>query len=143
MMKHRRLVVRSDNGLTGRELAMVFTQVTAESKIAISRGAGSNKTINGVMVTTTISGTSQDVPVEIPDWISIEVPLFVGAGSEEIELDLLVESNRADQIQVSVMSAQIEEKMVASFSQMISKIRDIEGIQTGLGKVSHGSWKYL
>lgn len=136
-MKHRRAVVDPD----GRELAMTFSQVKMSKAITLQTGVG-KKSINGVMVDVEIAGERKGVAVELPETITIEVPLFVGTAPQQIELDLLV-TNKGDDVVAFLTAADVERQRIAAFEEMVSTIKATTGRLVGLGCVQHREWKTL
>lgn len=136
-MERRRQVVEPD----GRELALMFSQLTADSKITVNRGQG-NRAINGVMVETTIQGVRKDFPVELPEMIRVRVPLFIGLPPADIEIDLLVHSPDTKSIVVFCSAAALMETKIQCFLQFADKISEsCQGV-VGLGSVETSAWDY-
>jgi hypothetical protein len=136
---HRRQIVSPD----GRTVALLFGQMRARKEVTISVGEGKSA-INGVMVTTTIQGKPSQEFVEVPDFITVHVPLFVGGEPKDIEIDLTVgESNGT--IYVLCSASGVEEAKHQAFDAMCAAIR--EGITHEavivLGAHGSGQWNYL
>jgi hypothetical protein len=136
---HRRQIVAPD----GRTVALLFGQMRARKEVTIAVGEGKSA-INGVMVTTTIQGKPSQEFVEVPDFITIRVPLFVGGDDQDIEIDLTVgESNGT--IYVLCSASGVEEAKHKAFDAMCEAIRagiDYESVIV-LGAHGAGTWNYL
>lgn len=138
VMGHRRQVVQPD----GREAAMVFSQLQASTKMTVARGQG-RSAINGVMVETKIQGKTGEAFVELPESLTVRLPLFVGEPEQDIEIDLLIGSQDTS-IWVSASAAGVLDAQLQAFTAMADKIREeLPEMTVGLGRVGYGAWKYL
>jgi len=141
ILAHRRQVQIPD----GKTLAMTFAQIRADKMTTIHRGTGANA-INGLVVEVKVQagGASKQAPVELPDSLTIEVPVFVGQGLVGIELDLLV-SEQNDQVCVLTSSSGLQQAIHEAFDAMCQTIRSElpDEVIVGLGRVEHREWKYL
>lgn len=139
VMRHRRYVIEPD----GRELALLFSQVTAATSITVNRGGG-KKSVNGVLVETTISGNKRNEPVDLPDSITILVPLFVGSDPVELEVDLLVSARDAETIVVYGSAGGAAEARMAAMQQMLDELKEsLPNAVIGLGSAQYDEWQYL
>lgn len=136
-MKYRRAIVEPD----GRELAMTFSQVKMSKAIQVSTGAG-KKSLNGVIVDIEIAGERKGVPVELPDTIVIEVPIFVGTSAQRIEIDLLVTA-RGEQVAVTATASDVDVQRIEAFESMVAVIREKTGQLVGMGVVRESEWSVL
>lgn len=136
-MRNRRAIVDPD----GRELAMVFSQVKMSKAIQMYSGVG-KRSLNGVIVDIEIAGEKKGVPVELPETIAIEVPLFVGTSPQRIEIDLLV-TNQGEHVVVFSTAADVEAQRIAAFEEMVAKIREATGQLVGLGTIAQRAWRTL
>lgn len=137
IMKNRRTIIEPD----GRELAMVFSQVKMSKSLQIHTGVG-KKAINGVVATVEIAGQKQDQVIELPETISLQLPLYLGTEPQVIELDLLVTEHR-DQAVVCVTAADLEVKRVEAFRSMVAKIGEETNVLVGLGVVAERDWRVI
>lgn len=138
VMGHRRQIVVPD----GREAAIVFSQLQASTKMTVARGQGKGA-INGVMVETKIQGKTGEAFVELPESLTVRLPLFVGEPEADIEIDLLIGSQDTS-IWVSASAAGVLDAQLQAFTAMADKIRDgLPEMTVGLGRIAHGAWKYL
>jgi len=137
VLRNRRAVVSPDPA----ELVLTFSQVKAAKDVTIERGRGATA-INGVMVHTSIQGTKHAEPVDLPETITIEVPVYVDTEPQQIEVDLLVDV-KDEEIEVYASSSQLEEAIVSAFAEIVDVVRGLDGVVAGFGKVSHSSWEYV
>lgn len=138
VMGHRRQIVAPD----GREAAMIFSQLQSSTKMTVARGQG-KAAINGVMVETKIQGKTGEAFVELPESLTVRLPLFVGEPEAEIEIDLLVGSQDTS-IWVSASASGVLDAQLQAFTAMADKISDgLPEMTVGLGRVSHSAWKYI
>lgn len=138
VMQRRRSIVSPD----GRELALILSQITAQSTFTLHAGTGKD-CLNGLLVHTRINGNDKTLPMELPETIALEVPIYLGLKSQRIELDLLVSTDGPDTVVVVVTAADLAEKRLASFLEMLDVISEsIEGV-VGLGTLKYGQWDYL
>jgi uncharacterized protein YfdQ (DUF2303 family) len=140
LLAHRRQIINPD----GRTVAMIFAQVRADKTTTIHKGTGS-QAINGVVVEVKLGAGSnvKSAAVELPDSITIMVPLFVGQAARDIQLDLLVcEAN--DKVLVLTSASGVAEAMFDEFLAMAKAIEDANVAEVvALGKVGYGEWHYL
>lgn len=134
VMQHRRAVVVPD----GRELAHTFSQVKMSKAIQMWTGTG-KKSLNGVICEVEIAGERKGAPVELPETIAIETPLFVGTSPQRIELDLLV-TNIGERVVVYATAADVEEQRIKAFEEMVAILKEKTGQLVGLGQVQHRAW---
>lgn len=137
VLANRRAVVEPDP----KELVMVFSQIRASQKVEIRAGRGV-KSINGVMVETEIQGEKKSEVVQLPDVLTIEVPLFVGTDPIKVEIDLLV-GLTGQTVTVSANSSMVAVRELEAFEAMIQTLDDTEGLVVGLGRPEYVDWRYL
>lgn len=139
-LKHRRVIAEPD----ALELIQVFSQITGSRMTEVKAGVG-NKSINGVMVTTNVQGVKKDAVVEIPDCVTVVVPIYVGTDPVSIGIDLLVDITKDDEVVVNVVSSDLLEAKVTAFDRMMNIISDgveNEDAVVGLGSIGHDDWPY-
>ena len=139
--QNRRAIVKPD----GKEIALTLSQVRAVVNVTVERGRGKDA-VNGLMVTTKIQGIEKKEAVELPDEITLAVPLYVGTAKKEIELDLCIEADREGHVGVIVTAGTVAEAKVAAFEEMIAVVREgVKGLKATitLGKPKTGAWVYL
>ena len=142
VMRHRRAVVEPN----GRELAFTFSQIKMSKAVSVQSGVGNlakgQRSINSVMVEVTVAGAAKEQPVDLPESITIDVPLFVGTSPQKIEIDLLV-TTKGDAVVVYATASDVEEKRIAAFDEMVDQLREITGRLVGLGSVQHRNWELV
>ena len=137
IMSNRRQIIDPD----GRETALLFGQIRAAINTTIQKGRGKSS-INGIMVETEIQGERNSEPVELPETITIECPLYVGTEPIRIEFDLLVHMS-CDEVAVRMSSSQVKAARIDIFMAMIENLRSIGKLLVGLGQPDHRDWNYL
>lgn len=140
VMTRRRQIVAPD----GRELAITLNQVTATKKITRQVGQGV-RAVNGLVIETLIQGTAREIPVELPESLTLELPLVLGGARQRIDLDLLVQAGE-DGIVVHLAAPGAAEARLAAFETLVDGVRaglSETGAVVGLGRIAHGQWKYL
>lgn len=139
--ENRRSIVQPE----GRELALALSQVRATVKVEIDRGRGKSA-VNGLRVETEIQGVRKAEMVELPDQITLNVPLYVGTERKTIDLDLCVEASANGKVTVLVTAGTVAEARVAAFEEMLnllSKRLASKKVVVTLGKPAHAAWQYL
>ncbi len=137
VMTNRRSVVMPD----ARELVLTLSQVKASKKVTIDRGRG-NKCINGVVVETTLQGQSKNEFIDLPDALTLNVPIFVRTSPRQIEIDLLAVAGDSN-VYMRAVSADVETAKVEAFEEMLAECRRIEGVVVGTGAPLTREWDYL
>lgn len=141
VMTRRRQIREPD----GRELAITLNQVTATKKITRQVGQGV-RAVNGLVIETQIQGTAREIPVELPDSLTLELPLVLGGTVQTIHLDLLVQAGE-DGIVVHLAAPGAAEARLATFEALVEEVRRLlpydRRVIVGLGRIAHGTWKYL
>ena len=132
----------------GRELAMLLSQVRASINVSIYEGKGT-KSINGVVVETKIQGQSKEEVVELPDRLTLRVPLYVGTEVQDINLDLNLgvagnEDRKSVVIQLSAADlAEARYKAFEKFFQYIQDKAKAKNLICGFGDPISCEWVYL
>ena len=109
--------------------------------MTIERGTGT-KAINGLMIETTIQGKDKSEYIDLPDAITINVPLFVRTEPRQIEIDLLATAGDTN-VFMRAVSADVATAMVAAFDEMLDACSEIEGVVVGTGFPNSVGWDYL
>ena len=144
LQQHRREIIEP----AGRELALDLGQIKASTEIEAHFGTpGKGRdAINGLMVTTRIKGQDQTSPVDLPEFIIIECPLFVGSVARRIEIDLTMAATEAGAVVVMFTSTALTAAVMEEFNAMLDTLaaKLPEGGVAALGRVSYGAgWDYL
>jgi hypothetical protein len=139
LMANRRAITKPD----GKELVLLLSQVRASEKVTIRRGFGKTA-VNGVMCELDIQGEKKNQPVDIPEVITVECPLFVGTDPVTFEIDLQLGMGGPNHsVLVDVSSSDLEVKRLAAFEEMVEKLRKVEDVLVAMGKVEHARWEYI
>lgn len=137
--QNRRVIIEPN----GKELTLLLSQVRASVDVEIQRGRGKNA-VNGVMVKTKIQGQEKNELVEIPDEITLEVPLYIGLGGSKIDIDIDLEATTDGEVFVVISSGTVAEARVQAFAGMVEELQTalLPGTVT-LGRPKHAAWSYL
>jgi len=135
IMQNRRAVIQPD----GRELAMIFQQIKMSKAVTVNQGQG-KKSLNGVMVDVEIAGQKQGMAVELPEDITIHVPLFVGSAPQDVVIDLLVTPGQNDDVLVYCTCADVQSAKMLAFEDMLKTIEDETDMLVGFGKLEYRDW---
>ncbi|OQB78736.1 MAG: hypothetical protein BWX88_05101 [Planctomycetes bacterium ADurb.Bin126] len=142
ILKNRRAVCEPN----GKVLALLFSQVRAAVNITLQKGRG-RKAINGIVMQTEIQGETATDPVDLPDEIIIECPLFVDTPPRKIAIDLLVSVSKDDDgdpnLVVTATSSELAQARMDAFAEMVTTVRSLEGVVVAMGSPAHRPWAYL
>lgn len=134
---NRRAVVDTDV----KQLIMTLSQIRASKKITIQQGAG-KRGINGVSCEFEIQGQPKSDPVELPESITIAVPLYVAGPVVDFEFDLTIEFGEENEVVVSVTSSDVKVKQIEAFDEMLKQLA-LEGVVITMGQPRHEEWRRL
>ncbi len=141
LLTHRRSVVAPD----AKDLTMMLSQVRASKKITLHHGRGKHA-VNGLLCETCIEGTNQTDPVDIPDSITIKVPLFLETIAVGLEIDLTLSMGQGEAVIVDCTSADFIEKELELFEKtFLAKIREQfkDKFIVGFGEVDSAAWEFV
>lgn len=140
--ENRRQIVAPE----GRALALLLSQVRMSRKIELAQGFGA-QCLNGLMVETAIQGQAgaRMEPVELPETLVVECPLYVATAARTMEIDLALEGDVDQGVLVTLSSGDLPVVRVAAFEEMLEIVRREVGdeMTVGLGSPRHGDWRYL
>jgi len=139
IMENRRVITEPD----GKDVAMTFRQVHAAVHTEIAQGIG-NGSVNGMMVTSKIQGKDKTEAVDLPDTITIYVPIYVSTPPVFIEIDLIVMADGQNGVTVTASASTVIDAKVQAFTGMVKQIEQaVKGATVGFGTVNHNAWTYL
>lgn len=142
VLEHRRSIQKPD----GRLVAHDFSQVRAAIKTEVFEGRGPTA-LNGIVVHTEIKGNTQQKTVELPDEITVRVPIYVGTDAQDVVLDLCVEAQPGTSTVTVLASAGfVAQARVNAFEDMIETLEAAvqeKGAVLTLGRPQHKAWRYL
>lgn len=124
-----------------KELITAFRQIKIAKSISIASGSGTGA-VEGMMCETVIGGQSQEVPVPLPEIISIECPFFLDGDDQTFELDCLL-SEKGGKAYIELI---FPENMAwcMKMDQTAAIIAErMPAMQSGIGSVNHSYWTYL
>lgn len=140
LIANRRQVVVPD----AKSLVMTLQQVKMSKQVELWQGQGKGS-VNGIKVSTEIAGEQKGVIVDIPDTLTVSVPLYVGQACQDIDFDLIVDGSEKTGVIVSVKSSDVATSRVAAFEQFVATMREklTTGFTVGLGCPCWADWKTL
>ncbi len=130
---------------SGRELVLSLSQVRASTSVELFQGDG-NDSLNGLTVKTKIQGKDDSSLVNLPESITIRVPMLIeDEEPREIELDLILAANRdGTNVTGRFATADVAEARVTSFMDVVTALADLEGTHEGavvtFGKPDECGW---
>ena len=124
-----------------KELTMFFSQIRASQEITMHKGIGQGS-VNGLTCKLTIMSKTENQEVELPESMTIEVPIYIDTPKQEIEIDILLTANNTDTFALC-SSSMLDVHKVTAFENMIEEIKAVDGIVVGFGGVDYQEWKYL
>lgn len=147
--KHRRVITSPDS----TDLRLTLSQVRTTVSVEVNRGRG-RTAVNGLMVTTKIEGgTTKEAPVDLPDVLTLKVPLYAQTPELELELDLCLDSDSEGGVTVLVTGGTVAQARVKAFEAMVAvvqaaiteaaKAKGVEPAVLTWGKPEHADWAYL
>jgi len=137
LISHRRSISEPD----GKELVFTLSQVKASTHITLNKGRG-NHAINGLMCETSIQGQNKSEPVELPEIIVLQTPIFVNTEEKRIEVDMVL-SARGQDIFVLATSSDVLLAKLEAFDKMAAVIGENEKFILTSGNPDYGSWAYI
>jgi hypothetical protein len=138
-LRQQRHVIRDP---APRELMAVLSQVRL-SKSVIVDASGQSAGVNAVTVETKFQGTAKQVPVELPEVISLTLSLLVDTAERPINIDLVVDGGPGNAPVVILTSADVEQAMIDLFDGFEADIRkELDGKTIGLGRANHSCWTF-
>lgn len=125
-----------------RDLVLMFSQVSACSKVEVMQGQGKNS-INGVMIKTEIKGAENSTFEELPDALVLDLPIYVGTQPTKIEIDLTLSARPGEGVNVTLAAGDLLEAKYRIFQAMFVKFKDLDKATVTMGKVHQQDWRYL
>ena len=140
LLDNRRCISDPD----GKQLARDLSQIKISQKVERMQGLGT-KSINGVMVETNIGGAKKASPMELPEDITINVPMYVGCQPVDMTFDVSIDSHEEHGVLIRFSSPDINAKRAQQFDQFVRQIQTGLGseVVVGLGSIDHDDWKVL
>lgn len=147
LRSNRRTVVKPD----ARDLILALSQIEAKTEITLHKGKGKN-CLNGLLVKTAIQGTKHEEVVELPESLTLRVPLFVGRPAVEVEVDVTItaaaeQSTIAKQSTIHVLlTTDVARLEIEEFERMLDDCANAlasKKIVFALGSANYQPWRYL
>jgi hypothetical protein len=141
VQKYRRAIVEPE----AMALVLAAQQVRIAKEIEISSGFGKEFS-RGIMARTRIEGTDKNVPIDIPDTITIEAPVFTATSPQRIQIDLTFDV-QDDHVVVCMTASDYEMAKLEAFDEMLETMREKTGegsnITLTTGRPHWNRWDYL
>lgn len=137
LRKNRRSIVKPEP----MELIGMLSQIKVSRNITLHKGFGS-RSLNGVVCEMEIAGTTKTEEIQLPEILTIEVPLYVATEAVKLEIDLVVDADD-NEVFVKCSSADVLTQQVKVFDSMLEDVRKIEDVVVVLGEPNYSNWTYL
>jgi hypothetical protein len=125
-----------------KQLLMVLSQVRLSKNVTVESGMGA-RSLNGVMVETSVQGKSATQMVDLPERIVVHCPMFWDTEPEDIAVDVLVDVN-GDEVNVLLTSSDAESKRIQQIETMLcSLVTGLPDAVVTFGNVEHEPWAYV
>lgn len=124
-----------------KDLALTMSQIRVSTSTVMQKGFGKTS-INGIICTAEIQGIKENMPIELPDLITLNVPLFVETLPIAFDIDIVV-GTMGDHVVVNVASSDMESKKVEVFENFIKDLKAKDIGNVGCGNINHQDWKYI
>jgi len=139
-------VMRNRNVIAGgsestRQLALSMSQITVSSKIEACVGAG-KKSVNGVMCTTEVKSGVAEEQIELPDSITVLLPIYINTAAVSFDIDITVTAERGGNVQVTTDSPTLGVRKFEVFQEILSPIEKMDGVAVSYGVLKTAQWKY-
>lgn len=126
----------------GRGLARLLSQVRGAVSVEIHQGRG-RESVNGLIVRAKVQGVEKGEPVDLPETIVLDVPLYVATAPVKVEIDLTVDANEKGDVSVALASAGAEVAKVEAFAAMVATVKaGAPKALVTLGRPNHARWYY-
>lgn len=124
----------------GAKLAGLLRQIKASTKVELHNGVGKDA-INGLVYTAKIQGIEKGVDADLPDVITVEVPLYIDALPVVLEIDLTLEMRDEGKKVAAVLSCPALK--VKQFEALQVYAEACKEFQFGFGVPAYSQWAYL
>jgi hypothetical protein len=126
-----------------RELMLLLSQVRMSREVELYVGDRNNST-NGILIKTNVQGNNASDYVDIPETITISVPIYVGTAAVDMEIDLTVGGNEQRGVIVKLSTGDVLAKKAQLFDTMVADLRTaLPKATVTTGRVAYGTWDYL
>lgn len=139
VMRNRAVIVDTPQ-VTAKDLAMIMQQITVATETKACTGVGKHA-VNGVMVVTEIKGGPVDELVELPDTITVKLPIYLNTEPVQFGLDLTIGIDRGEPVAV-IDAPELVVGKFEVFEEMIKPIKAMEGVFVSYGRIQTADWKY-
>lgn len=134
---------RSVASPNGRELLLTLSQIRMSKNVELWQGTGKHS-LNGLKVETSIAGTNKTEPVELPDSIVIQSPIYLGTDVVNIEIDLNLNGTIEHGVVVSLAAGDLIEKRAELFEKMLATaVEKLQKVTVAMGEPNTAPWEVL
>ncbi len=141
VLRCRDVIVGNDK-MSGNDIAMLMQHINISSQVKANHGVG-KKAVNGLMCTTEVKGvTGEGELVEMPDGITIEVPIFLNTEPVKFTIDLTVRASQSEAY-ITADSPDLDVQMFEVFSKMLEPIKEMKDVLFSLGVSGTRVWDYI
>ncbi len=120
----------------------LYAQIRYSRVIHVAFG-DSPGTANVIETMTEVKGNSAKSPVDLPDQLTVECPLFYGEGNQQILVDLKVDtSTECPRIRISLRDA--DAKRLEAIQAMMAKVQKLlpPEVTVAIGVLDYQPWLY-
>jgi len=139
---NRRAIIEPD----GRDLMLMLSQVKGSTSIELYQGKG-KRALNGLLIKTNIQGSKGEEIVELPETITLQVPLYVQTQPVDVEIDLCIETTPdGTGIFVTLNSGDVLDAKLQAFDEMcfaLEPLKKTPGMVVTMGAPDYAEWNYL
>lgn len=140
VMRNREIIQDTDK-LSARDLALAMQQITVSEKIENCSGIGATS-VNGVMCTSTVKAGQAEAKIDIPDILTVKVPIYLNTEAVEFDIDITV-LNQRGAVMAVVDSPQLEVRRFEVFeNQILAPIKEMDDVDVSYGYPATEVWEY-
>jgi hypothetical protein len=142
VMRCRDVIVADENN-NALDIAMLMQQITISSRVTSSHGTG-KKSVNGLMCITEVKGQTdpEGEPINLPDGITVEVPIFVNTEPVKFTIDLTIKAGQ-NAAGISADSPDLDVQTFNVFEKMLEPIKEMDDVLFSLGSPDTAPWDYV
>lgn len=139
VLRNRRVLGETED--EGKQLALLFQQLTVATEIKACTGSG-RKSVSGVMCTTEIKGGAGEEQVDLPESITARVSLYVNRPEVKFEIDLTLLANSQGRVDVVADAPELKLLQYEELKKMVREVGDELDVEVAVGKLGAAAWMY-
>jgi hypothetical protein len=129
------------------ELIAALSQIKVSRVVEVNEGIG-KASVNGLLCATKIQGNEKSQLVDLPEHITIDVPVFFGRPVRRLEADLLyqVQDESGSKVQLRLVFGDLAAVQMAESEELVKELRGsalAKHATIGLGSYEQASWTYV